>query len=170
MFLTYRGYISERLDPSYIKEISGISNVNTPFPLMPLGSLLKEPPMYGANEVAIDGDPETDIRYIRITDIDADGNLQNEDWKTARFIDEKYALDDHDLLIARSGATSGKAFIYKREYGKAIFAGYLIRFRIDATRVNPFFVFYNTLLRRYKSWVHAIQRPSGQPQYQLERI
>ena len=119
--------------------------------------------MYGANETAIDGDPQTDVRYIRITDIDADGNLQNEDWKTARKVDEKYALDENDILFARSGATAGKAFIYKREYGKAIFAGYMIRFRFDKTRVHPLFVFYYTLLSRYRSWVRTIQRPSGQP-------
>ena len=119
--------------------------------------------MYGANEVAIDGDPQMDVRYIRITDIDADGNLQNEGWKTAKRVDEKYALDENDILFARSGATAGKAFIYKREYGKAIFAGYMIRFRFDKTRVNPLFVFYYTLLSRYRSWILTIQRPSGQP-------
>ena len=134
-----------------------------PYPLIPLGSLLTEQPMYGANEPAIDGDPQTDVRYIRITDIDADGNLQNTDWKTAKKIDEKYTLDENDILFARSGATAGKAFIYKREYGKAIFAGYMIRFRFDETRANPFFVFYYTLLSRYRSWVRTIQRPSGQP-------
>ena len=119
--------------------------------------------MYGANEIAIDGDPQKDMRYIRITDIDDHGNLQNEDWKTAKKIDEKYILERNDLLFARSGATAGKTFIYKREHGKAIFAGYLIRFRFDETRINPLFVFYYTLLSRYKSWIKIIQRPSGQP-------
>ena len=119
--------------------------------------------MYGANEIAVDGDPQTDVRYIRITDIDDHGNLRDEDWKTAEKVDEKYALDRNDLLFARSGATTGKAFIHKREDGEAIFAGYLIRFRFDETRVNPFFVFYYTLLSRYKLWVQVIQRPSGQP-------
>ncbi len=119
--------------------------------------------MYGANEIAIDGDPQKDVRYIRITDIDDHGNLHNEDWKTVKKIDEKYMLEGNDLLFARSGATAGKTFIHKREHGRAIFAGYLIRFRFDETRVNPFFVFYYTLLSRYKSWVKIIQRPSGQP-------
>ena len=120
-----------------------------------------EPPMYGANEIAVDGDPQTDVRYIRITDIDDHGNLRDEDWKTAKRTDEKYALDRNDLLFARSG-TVGKAFIHKREDGEAIFAGYLIRFRFDETRINPHFVFYYTLLSRYMLWVRAIQRPSVQ--------
>lgn len=117
--------------------------------------------MYGANEIAIDGDPRTDMRYIRITDIDSHGNLRNENWKTAKRINKKYALAQNDLLFARSG-TVGKAFIHKREDGEAIFAGYLIRFRFDETRINPHFVFYYTLLRRYMLWVRAIQRPSVQ--------
>ncbi len=119
--------------------------------------------MYGANEIAVDGDPQTDVRYIRITDIDDHGNLRGDDWKTARRVEKKYALDRNDLLFARSGATAGKAFIHKREGGKAIFAGYLIRFRFDETRINPLFVFYYTLLSRYRFWVQIIQRPSGQP-------
>ena len=117
--------------------------------------------MYGANEIAVDGDPQTDVRYIRITDIDDHGNLRDKDWKTAKRIDKKYALDRNDLLFARSG-TVGKAFIHKREDGEAIFAGYLIRFRFDETRINPHFVFYYTLLSRYMLWVRAIQRPSVQ--------
>ena len=163
IFLTYRGDIFGRFDPNYIKKISYINNINTRYPLVSLGSLLAEPPMYGANEIAVDGDPQIDVRYIRITDIDDHGNLRDEDWKTVEKVDEKYALDRNDLLFARSGATAGKAFIHKREDSEAIFAGYLIRFRFDETRINPFFVFYYTLLSRYRFWVQVIQRPSGQP-------
>ena len=117
--------------------------------------------MYGANEIAVNGDPQTDVRYIRITDIDDHGNLRDDDWKTAKRIDKKYALTRNDLLFARSG-TVGKAFIHKREDGEAIFAGYLIRFRFDETRINPHFIFYYTLLSRYMLWVRTIQRPSVQ--------
>ena len=80
-----------------------------------------------------------------------------------RKLKKKYTLNENDILIARSGATVGKAFIYQREHGNAIFAGYLIRFRFDSARVNPLFVFYYTQLSRYRSWVRIIQRPSGQP-------
>ena len=163
IFLVNSSDLGGRIDPNYIKNISAINNINTPYPLVPLGSLLRERPMYGANEIAIDGDRQTDVRYIRITDIDDQGNLQSKDWKTAKNIQKKYALNENDILFARSGATAGKAFIYKKEHGKAIFAGYMIRFRFDETRVNPHFIFYYILLSRYRSWVKAIQRPSGQP-------
>ena len=59
--------------------------------------------MYGANEIAVDGDPQTDVRYIRITDIDDHGNLQDEGWKTVKNrVEKKYALHRNDLLFARS--------------------------------------------------------------------
>jgi len=118
--------------------------------------------MYGANEIAVDGDPRTDVRYVRITDIDDHGYLREDSWKTAKKIEKKYALDRNDILFARTG-TVGKTFIHKREDDEAIFAGYLIRFRFDETRINPHFVFYYTLLSRYRLWVGTIQRPSVQP-------
>ena len=65
---------------------------------------------------------QADVRYIRITDIDDQGGLLSKNWKTAKNIQEKYVLDENDILFTRSGATAGKAFIYKKEYGKAIFA------------------------------------------------
>ena len=49
--------------------------------------------MYGANESAVNGDPEKDPRYIRITDIHEDGSLNN-DWKTAERVEEKYILKE----------------------------------------------------------------------------
>jgi type I restriction enzyme S subunit len=48
-----------------------------------------------------------------------------------------YLLDDEDLLFARSGATSGKAFRYRTFMGPSCFAGYLIRFRLDPRLALP---------------------------------
>ena len=155
--------IKTRFDPLYLRNIAYVNNIKSKYPLTPLGKLLKEPPQYGANETAIEGNKEKDIRYIRITDIDGFGNLKPEEWKTAQTTDKKYLLNENDILFARSGATAGKTFIYKNGFGKAIFAGYLIRFRFDETKVNPLFVFYYTQLQRYALWVKSIQRPSGQP-------
>lgn len=162
--------IEGRLDPYYVKSISNIRNIKTNYPVVKLNSLLKEPPQYGANEAATNGNPKTDVRYVRITDIDEFGNLKNDVWKTATYVDEKYLLNDKDILFARSGATAGKTFIYDENIGKAIFAGYLIRFRIDETKANPSFVFYYTQLKRYSDWLKLIQRPSGQPNINAEEF
>ncbi|HPY54025.1 MAG TPA: restriction endonuclease subunit S, partial [Treponemataceae bacterium] len=114
-------------------------------------SLVSEKPLYGANEKAVSGDPSKDYRYIRITDINDDGTL-NSDWRTAENVEEKYILNDGDFLFARSGATAGKTFLYKKEYGKALYAGYLIKFPIKedvliSTYLN--FVLKGDIYRRW---------------------
>lgn len=169
-FAVYSDKIEGRFDPVYLKNIFLIKSPNTKFDLVPLGNLLKTNVQYGANEIAIEGNPKMDIRYIRITDIDEYGNLKNDNWKTAQMIDEKYLLEENDILFARSGATAGKTFIYKKEFGKSIFAGYLIRFKIDENKSNPKYVFYYTQSKRYSEWVKSIQRPAGQPNINSEEF
>lgn len=134
----------------------------TKWNLIPLGKLTLSEPEYGANESAIDGDPEKDYRYIRITDINDAGYL-NGDWKTAEHIDKKYILSEGDILFARSGATAGKTFYYKRSYGKAIFAGYLIKFVFDSSKVLPQYVINILDTKTYQEWVEYNRGGSSQP-------
>jgi len=169
-FAVGRGAVEGRIDPLYLKNISVDRDIKTKYGIVTLSEILVEPPQYGANERAIDGNPGTDIRYIRITDIDEFGNLKDADWKTAENVEEKYILNENDILFARSGATAGKSFIFRKDYGKAIFAGYLIRFKIDEKKANPFYVFYYTQCKRYSEWVKSIQRPSGQPNINSEEF
>jgi len=102
-----------------------------------LRRLLLEPPQYGASESGVPH-PELWPRYVRITDLEADGTLRSED---ARYLQpaiaSRYMLRNRDVLIARSGATVGKAFIYTDTMGPCCFAGYLIRFRFDERRMLP---------------------------------
>ncbi len=121
-----------------------------------------ETPQYGATESAIDGEPEIDYRYIRITDIDDNGQLTS-DWKTAPNVEEKYILQDGDFLFARSGATVGKTFLYKKKHGKALYAGYLIRYRTKREQLLPEFLRYITELDYYKQWVKSTQTGTSQP-------
>jgi type I restriction enzyme M protein len=169
-FAVGRGKLEGRIDPLYLKNISVNRDIKTRYEIVMLNEILVEPPQYGANERAIDGNPETDVRYIRITDIDEFGNLRGTDWKTAVNADEKYILKENDILLARSGATVGKSFVFRKDYGKAIFAGYLIRFKIDTDKANPLYVFYYTQCTRYSEWVKSIQRPSGQPNINSEEF
>lgn len=117
-------------------------------------------PMYGANVKAIEA--ETDVRYIRITDINEDGTL-NEDFVSAEKVEEKYLLKENDFLIARSGNTVGKTFLYKNENGKAIFAGYLVKYELNTDKVNPEYLLYFTKSKLFKNWIKSNQRISGQP-------
>ena len=140
---------------------TNIDFVHSKWPLVSLGSIVSVPPQYGANVAATDGNPLSDYRYIRITDITESGEL-NDDWKTAERIDEQYILSDKDLLFARSGATAGKPFLYREKIGKALFAGYLIRFRFTK-KVMPEYVFQFCLSEEYRKWVLAYRGGTAQP-------
>ncbi len=126
--------------------------------------VLIENPQYGANTPAIEGKKEEDIRYIRITDVDDFGNLKDDTWMTAKKVEEKYILEDGDLLFARSGATAGKTFLYEESKikEKALYAGYFIRFKFNE-KISPKFVFYFTKSKCYLYWISSIKREAGQP-------
>ena len=159
-FVAYAGLLEDRVDPLYARNIPYFRSLKASYPLIPIRKLLVTKPQYGASERAVDGDPDSDFRYIRITDIDDCGNLLD-DWQTAEETDLKYLLEDDDVLFARSGS-AGQAFVYKSKFGKAIFGGYLIRFKFDPATVNPSFVFHYTLTKIYKLWIHSVQRTTVQ--------
>ena len=114
-----------------------LGEIPTHWNLWRLKHLASEALSYGANEAALEDNPEWP-RFVRITDIAADGSLRNETFKSlSPEIAEPFLLDDGDLLFARSGATVGKSFIYRPSWGVACFAGYLIRFRCDLSKALP---------------------------------
>ena len=160
-FVVRAAEIKGRIDPLYVKNIPYFRSLKTSYPLTPIRELLTAKPQYGASERAVNGIPDTDCRYIRITDLDDYGNLLEDDWQTAEEIDLKYLLEENDVLFARSGS-AGRAFLYKSIFGQSIFAGYLIRFKFDPDKVNPSFVFHYTLTKIYKLWVHSVQRTTIQ--------
>jgi len=87
---------------------------------------------YGLNASAKEFDGVN--KYIRITDID---DFSNEFLKTNLTspdvkIDESsdYLLSEGDILFARTGASTGKTYYYKKTDGVVFFAGFLIRARI----------------------------------------
>lgn len=104
------------------------------------------------------------IRYLRITDITEWGDL-NSDIVSANIdsIEEKYILQDGDLLFARTGATVGKSLLYKDEFGPCSYAGYLIRYRPNRKKVLPKLLFYFTHSPEYYQWVLSTQRASTLP-------
>lgn len=115
---------------------------------------------YGSGASAVEYNGDT--RYIRITDIDEYGALKKEKVSPNSF-EEKYLLTDGDILFARSGATVGKTYMYKKEDGKCIFAGYLIRLKTNNNIVLPTYVFHYTNTYYYKSFIAQTQRAVAQP-------
>ena len=167
VFIINRSEIKGRLDPKMALYNRRVQNWS--YPKVRLKDLLLCKPQYGAAESGI---TRTDIkspRYIRITDIDEYGLISHNDLgATANTIEDQYILHDYDLLIARSGATVGKAYIHKECPYTCFFAGYLIRFVINTNKALPDYVFAFTQTNTYKEWVNAIQRPSGQPNINAE--
>lgn len=123
-------------------------------------NVIVEKPQYGAaySSQAFDGQ----VRYIRITDINEDGTL-NEEKVSAKGYSGQYLLKENDFLIARSGNTVGKTFLYKMNIGKAIFAGYLIRFKLDKSKVIPEYLLAYTKCSLYKEWIKGNMRVAAQP-------
>lgn len=115
---------------------------------------------YGSGVAATDYDGCT--RYVRITDINENGELTN-DYKSPQFVDENYILNDGDILFARTGATVGKTFLYNASYGRCIYAGFLIRLIPDLAKVNPKYVFTFTKSDYYKKFVSSTRRVVAQP-------
>lgn len=117
--------------------------------------LLAEPLKYGANEAAELDDPDLP-RYVRITDIDESDSLRDDTFRSlTATAAQEYLLREGDLLFARSGATAGKTFLYRRSWGICAYAGYLIRARLDTTRACPEFVRYFTASSSYWQWLSA---------------
>jgi hypothetical protein len=106
--------------------------------------------LYGANEPATSRDLDGP-RYIRITDLNEDGSLREETfYSLPEPLAAPYLLQDGDILLARSGATVGKAFRYRKEWGRACFAGYLVRLRADRHKILPDYLCYYTQSHAYR--------------------
>ena len=99
-------------------------------------------------------------RYIRITDIMDDGSL-NDDVVSPDKYEEKFVLKENDVLFARTGNTVGKTYIHKR--GHATFAGYLIRYVVDQTKMLPDYLFAYTHTDEYYLWVEKTKKIGAQP-------
>ena len=119
--------------------------------------LISEPLQYGANEAAEDIDP-TQPRFVRITDVLPNGDLKDDTFRSLpEDIAEPYMLKDGDVLLARSGGTVGKSFIYRDSWGKCCFAGYLIKAKIDENITPAEWFYLNTLTDFYWKWIESIQ-------------
>ena len=118
-----------------------------------LKMLLKNDMEYGLN---ISGDISGDFRYVRITDIDKNGNLKENDQQFVSNFDKKYTLNKGDILFARSGATVGKTYYYKESDGNCAYAGYLIRARVNKDLVYSEYIYYFTQSEIYEEWKNSI--------------
>jgi len=108
----------------------------------------------GASKVYFD----SKVRYIRITDIGDRGNLKDDEMVSPSTVEEDCFLEENDLLFARSGSV-GRTYLHKkRDNLNYQYAGYLIRFKINAKIANPEFIYYLTKSPQYYNWIESIKK------------
>ena len=110
---------------------------------------------YGAQSASVEYDPARP-RYVRITDINDDGTLNDDVVASINPADdEQYKLEYGDFMFARMGATVGKTYAFVE--GNQIFAGYLIRYRLNREFINPRYLYWYTRLDEYWNWIKLNQ-------------
>ena len=140
--------------------VNKADSISKKYKFLKFGEIIIGKPMYGANVKGIKTDSDT--RYIRITDINENGTL-GEEFVSPEIVEEKYLLQENDFLIARSGNTVGKTFLFKEKFGRAIYAGYLVKYNIDFNKVLPEYILEYTKSYPFKQWIQSNQRIAGQP-------
>jgi type I restriction enzyme S subunit len=116
---------------------------------------------YGYTESA--SDEKVGPRFLRITDIQ-NGVV---DWHTVPYcpISEsdhrKYRLHSGDIVVARTGNSTGENYLY-RSTEDAVYASYLIRFRVNQRSADPAFVWYNMRTQRWQDFINSSKTGSAQ--------
>ncbi len=113
-------------------------------------------------------DKSTDIgnyRYVRITDIDKNGELILEDKKYIKYSKEAEAflIQNNDLLMARTGATFAKVLLFKSNE-PSVFASYLIRIKFKEKIENALY-WYFTKTKNYWEQANNLQSGAAQPHF-----
>ncbi|MBS0982789.1 restriction endonuclease subunit S [Gluconobacter cerinus] len=101
-------------------------------------------------------------KLLRITDIQ-NGSVN---WETVPRCtdepDERTMLGANDIVIARTGATTGKSYLIRTVPERAVFASYLIRVRLSAV-VEPDYVWSFMQSRDYWSQIQTVAKGTAQP-------
>ena len=98
--------------------------------------------------------------FLRITDIQ-NGKV---DWKSVpyckidREIKNKYKLNVGDIVVARTGATTGKSYLVTDDVD-AVFASFLIRVTVEVNKVDYNYVYWFMQSQHY--WMQITELSSG---------
>lgn len=101
---------------------------------------------------------------LRITDIDDNGLLTREQRVS---VDIEATVDNYlepgDIVLARTGASVGKSYQYRKQDGRLVFAGFLIRVRPNQKKLDSDFLGNYLATWDYWNWVRINSARSGQP-------
>ncbi|MFZ5452418.1 MAG: restriction endonuclease subunit S [Thermodesulfobacteriota bacterium] len=121
-------------------EISEIGEIPSGWQITSLGTI-SEKPQYGYTASA--NDSQVGPQFLRITDINKEDWIN---WRTVPFCEiepsehRKYQIHVGDLLIARM-ADPGHGVVIEEEID-AVFASYLIRFRLNDSRLDRYLQYW----------------------------
>lgn len=117
---------------------------------------------YTADETsATDGD----AKYLRITDI-VPYFVDKERVPFCNISEQKkaqYLVNENDLLIARTGATTGYNLIVPNGFSNFIFASYLVRFFYDQNKLYPLYLKHVLKSQQYYGFINNYIGGSAQP-------
>lgn len=149
------------LKPGYKKTEIGV--IPEDWEVKPLGSVVIQRPRYGINAAAKEPTGRHP-RYLRITDITESGRLSKLEFKEVDHKDSQhYFLDQGDIVIARTGASVGKSFLYDTDIEPMVFAGFLICIKADQSVIDPYYLSQRLQTKSYSDWVLQTSMRSGQP-------
>ena len=154
--------VGRRYDPDYVRFRHRQKSFR--YPAVALGKLISARPEYGAAEPGVEREDFSQVRYVRITDIDEHGVLSSDLGATVENVDSKYLLKTGDVLFARSGNAVGKCYCHDSSLigYPCIYAGYMIRFRFGPD-VLPKFVFAFAQTPYFHEWVSSVRQAAGRP-------
>ena len=107
----------------------------------------------------------TGVKFLRITDIVP----ERIDWESVPFCEisesdyQKYKINTGDILIARTGATTGYNKTITNLPYPAVYASYLIKYDLHTENVSPYFVKYILQSSLWYDYVSAVSGGSAQP-------
>ncbi|VXA83128.1 Restriction endonuclease subunit S [Acinetobacter sp. 8I-beige] len=142
---------------------SELGQIPEDWEIYPLRSLLKSQPKYGINAAAtaLLGNLPT---YIRITDINEDGKFSpTEKVGVNSPLSENYILERGDIVLARTGASVGKSYLYDEDDGELIYAGFLIKISPASNLLCSKYLSLYFQTKEYWDWIATNSMRSGQP-------
>ncbi|CAI2580395.1 hypothetical protein AKUH4B410M_04820 [Apilactobacillus kunkeei] len=107
-------------------------------------------------------------KYLRITDITDDSrsfskeNLVSPDIDFEDKNNVSYLLNENDIVFARTGASTGKTYLYDKKDGRVYYAGFLIKGHVNHS-FDSKYIFTSTLTDMYNNFIKVTSMRSGQP-------
>jgi len=164
--------VTKGLNPTAPMRDSGVEwlgEVPEHWEVKKLKHVVSEPLMYGANEAALDINHDNP-RFVRITDVKGDGSLKDDTFRSlSEELAEPYLLSEADILLARTGGTVGKSFLYSESWGRCCFAGYLIKASLDQSKVRAEWLYQYTKTQYYWEWIASSQIQATLPNVSADK-